>query len=60
MLLMPDPPPPSGPKFDILLRVMRHWAGQVDVQWVVLGTGEPRYHHALEELARALGAFMFG
>lgn len=39
--------------FDLLLRVMRQWGGTQDAQWVVLGTGEPRYHEAFAELAAA-------
>jgi starch synthase len=31
---------------------MRLWAGQADVQWVILGTGEPKYHEALSSLAK--------
>ncbi|RIK82856.1 MAG: glycogen synthase GlgA [Planctomycetota bacterium] len=37
--------------FDLIVRVMRHWAERVDAQWVVLGTGEPKYHEALSLLA---------
>lgn len=37
--------------FDILLRVMRQWAATQNVQWVVLGTGEPRYHESFGSLA---------
>jgi starch synthase len=37
--------------FDLLLRVMRQWAGEVDVQWVILGTGEAKYHDALAALS---------
>jgi starch synthase len=37
--------------FDLLLRVMRQWAGEVDAQWVILGTGEPKYHDALAALS---------
>ena len=28
--------------FDLIARVMRQWAAQVDAQWVILGTGEPQ------------------
>jgi starch synthase len=38
--------------FDLMVRVMRQWAANVDAQWVILGTGEPRYHQALSDLAR--------
>lgn len=37
--------------FDLLVRVMQQWGEQQDVQWAVLGTGEPKYHEALAELA---------
>jgi starch synthase len=37
--------------FDLIVRVMRQWAAQRDAQWVILGTGEPRYHEALSALA---------
>jgi len=30
---------------------MRQWSEQVNVQWVILGTGEPKYHAALKVLA---------
>jgi starch synthase len=38
--------------FDLITRVMRHWAERVDAQWVILGTGEPKYHEALGSLAK--------
>jgi starch synthase len=37
--------------FDLITRVMKQWAAQVEAQWVILGTGEPRYHEALAALA---------
>ncbi len=37
--------------FDLVARVMQQWAGQYDVQWVILGTGEPKYHQVLSQLA---------
>jgi starch synthase len=37
--------------FDLITRVMENWAERVDAQWVVLGTGEPKYHSALGRLA---------
>jgi starch synthase len=37
--------------FDLLVRVMQQWGAEVDVQWVILGTGEPKYHEALAALA---------
>jgi starch synthase len=38
--------------FDLITRVMQHWVERVDAQWVILGTGEPRYHEVLGSLAR--------
>ncbi len=38
--------------FDLITRVMRHWAERTDAQWIILGTGEPKYHEALTQLAR--------
>jgi starch synthase len=38
--------------WDLLLDVMRRWATQMDVQWVVLGTGEPYYHEVLGQLTQ--------
>jgi len=38
--------------FDLITRVMRHWAERVDAQWAILGAGEPRYHEALSSLAK--------
>lgn len=37
--------------FDLIARVMQQWAGQRELQWVILGTGEPRYHEAFRQLA---------
>jgi starch synthase len=37
--------------FDLLARVIRQWAVQVDAQWAILGTGEPKYHETLARLA---------
>jgi starch synthase len=32
---------------------MRHWAeNDTDIQWVILGTGEPKYHETLAALAK--------
>jgi starch synthase len=36
---------------DLIVRVMQQWAVERNVQWVVLGTGEPRYHQLLSKLA---------
>jgi starch synthase len=38
--------------WDLVLEVMRRWATEMDVQWVILGTGEHFYHEALSQLAR--------
>ncbi len=38
--------------FDLIARVMQQWADQnVDAQWVILGTGDPKYHQVLGQLA---------
>lgn len=37
--------------FDLIARVMQQWAAERDVQWVVLGTGEQKYHQVLGQLA---------
>ncbi|MEN6450615.1 MAG: glycogen synthase GlgA [Thermoguttaceae bacterium] len=37
--------------FDLVLDVMPRWVQSSDVQWVVLGTGQPKYHKALQSLA---------
>jgi starch synthase len=38
--------------WDLVLEVMRRWATEMDVQWVILGTGEPFYHDTLGQIAR--------
>jgi starch synthase len=38
--------------FDLVADVIRQWSETSPVQWVILGTGEPRYHELLEKLAR--------
>lgn len=38
--------------FDLIAEVMRKWVREVEAQWVILGTGEPKYHALLEELAQ--------
>ena len=38
--------------WDLVVEVMRRWATEMDVQWVILGTGEHYYHDALSQLAR--------
>ncbi len=40
--------------FDLIARVMQQWAPRHDAQWVVLGTGDPKYHQLLERLSREL------
>jgi starch synthase len=37
--------------WSLVLDVMQRWVTHVDAQWVVLGTGEARYHDALSRLA---------
>lgn len=37
--------------FDILLEVMQRWLRDNEMQWAILGTGQPEYHKALESLA---------
>ena len=36
---------------DLVIDVMQRWVQTSDVQWAILGTGEPKYHKALEKLA---------
>lgn len=38
--------------WDLIGHVIDRWAPQHGVQWVILGTGEPRYHDWLQHLAR--------
>lgn len=38
--------------WDLVIDVMRRWSQEMDVQWVVLGTGEPFYHDVLGQLSR--------
>ena len=37
--------------FDLVADVMQRWVQTSDVQWVILGTGQPKYHKLLETLA---------
>jgi starch synthase len=37
--------------FDLIAEVIRQWAETSPVQWVILGTGDPRYHELLSRLA---------
>ena len=39
--------------WSLILPVMRKWLDSLDVQWVVLGTGDPDYHKVLESLHRS-------
>ena len=36
---------------DLIARVMQQWAPEKDRQWVILGTGEPKYHEMFRQLA---------
>ena len=36
----------------LIIPVMEQWLAESNVQWVVLGTGQPEYHDALNQLAR--------
>jgi starch synthase len=38
--------------WDLVLEVMRRWTTEMDVQWAILGTGEPYYHDAIGQIAR--------
>ena len=37
--------------FDLIVRVMQQWAPHRELQWVILGTGEPKYHQMLGQMA---------
>ena len=37
--------------FDLIVDVMQRWVQTSDVQWAILGTGQPKYHKLLETLA---------
>ncbi len=37
--------------WSLILPVMESWLGRSNAQWIVLGTGQPEYHEALEYLA---------
>lgn len=37
--------------FDLVVDVIRERGEEMDLQWVILGTGEPKYHELLEALA---------
>jgi starch synthase len=36
---------------DLLVDVMQRWLQTNDAQWVILGTGQPKYHHILQTMA---------
>jgi len=38
--------------WDLVADVMQRWVQRENVQWAILGTGDPRYHALLEGLAR--------
>jgi len=38
--------------WDMVIEVLRRWATEMDVQWAILGTGEPYYHELLGQLSR--------
>lgn len=37
--------------FDLIAQIIEHWVQWNDVQWAILGTGEPKYHALFEKLA---------
>ena len=39
--------------WSLILPVLKHWLTTVDAQWVILGTGDPDYHHVLTSLHRS-------
>jgi starch synthase len=39
--------------WSLILPVLKQFLESVDAQWVILGTGEPDYHHVLESLHRS-------
>ncbi len=39
--------------WDLVAEVMHRWVQQVDAQWVILGTGDPKYHDILASLANS-------
>jgi starch synthase len=38
--------------FDLIADVIQRWVQTSDVQWVILGTGQPKYHRVFESLAQ--------
>lgn len=39
--------------WSLILPILRAWLESVDAQWVILGTGDPDYHHVLTSLYRS-------
>lgn len=39
--------------WSLILPTMREWLDNFDAQWIVLGTGDPDYHHVLTSLQRS-------
>lgn len=39
--------------WSLILPVLRDWLAKEDAQWVILGTGDPDYHHVLTSLHRS-------
>ena len=39
--------------WSLILPVLRNWLADREVQWVILGTGDPDYHHVLTTLHRS-------
>jgi starch synthase len=37
--------------WDLIIPLLQHWVQNRDVQWAILGTGEPRYEQQLRDLA---------
>ena len=37
---------------DLIAEVMQRWVQTTDVQWAILGTGQPKYHKLLENLSQ--------
>ena len=38
--------------FDLIAELLQRWVQTSDVQWVILGTGQPKYHKLFEGLAQ--------
>jgi starch synthase len=38
--------------WDLIVKVMSEWVQTTDVQWVALGTGEPKYEQQIEAIAQ--------